>query len=248
MVSTNHPAVELTETHHIIPRSLESSDFALKFLHPFLPNETIELPLREHFICHLLLMKMFKPLNEHCYQRMAYAVAMMSSTRHLDSKQYAWSKRHTSEVHSNTLRGKPSRAKGKRWSKEARERKSLTCPSRGKTYEEIYGPEKAAALKAQRRKNKPIGLTSKGLKFPRTDAQKQRYSESAKQRYKNGRVSPLIDTKQYVFGNVNTGERRNVTRKQFRESVDMSGDFAYLVKTANAISRSGWTFVSFLES
>lgn len=240
-------SIIIGENHHIIPQSLETSSFAINFLQPFKLHETVLLTTKEHFLSHLLLMKMFKSQNSNCYRRMTHAVEIMATSRHFSSRKYAWARKHYSLTQSAFKLGKPSPAKGKKWSAEAKARKSLLCPTRGKTYEEIYGPEKANKLRERRRKDMSKNLTNKGLKFsPRTEEQRKRYSESALKKYANGFTHPKTDHKQYLFKNVNTTEERTITREQFKKS--MSGDFHYLITTTDSISRSGWMFMSVLES
>ncbi len=54
--------------------------------------------------------------------------------------------------------------------------------TRGKTYEELYGPEKAAELKAARALSNSL---RKVKHKPRTDQQRKRYSDGAKRRWAN---------------------------------------------------------------
>ena len=56
-----------TELHHIIPQSMGGSNGK---------ENLVEITAREHFICHLLLWKMF-PKNTQQRQRMAYAITAM---------------------------------------------------------------------------------------------------------------------------------------------------------------------------
>lgn len=187
------------ESHHIIPKSISQYQIANDTLQPFIPDETVQLTTREHFICHLLLLKIFQYVNNNCYQRMVFAAEMMATTRKFTGKQYAWAKAHSNKARSEFLQGKPSRAKGCCWSSEAKANKSKNHYMKGRTYEEIYGQEAAAKLKEKRRNSKPERLSSKGLKFPRTTEQKKNYSESAKQKFKNGFVPPLTDHKNTCF-------------------------------------------------
>jgi len=71
------------ENHHIIPRSLGGTDCK---------ENLIQLTLREHFVCHKLLVKMHRGREKH---KMLHALFMMSTTRKLtlSSRLYKQSKK-----------------------------------------------------------------------------------------------------------------------------------------------------------
>ena len=158
-----------TENHHIIPKSLGGSN---------LPYNLVRLTAREHFICHLLLIKMLSGTNKH---KMAFALSRMltSGKNHNryfpSSRLYVLSRKHRSAAISFTHKGIPE-------SEESNARRSLATkgiptgpkteehkrnisiskkgtPSKNKggttclkglTYEEIHGIEKADQLKQDR--------------------------------------------------------------------------------------------------
>ena len=66
--------VSISEIHHIIPRCLGGTN---------LPENLIKLSIREHFIAHLLLVKIY-PENH----KLIYSANMMSNFRKYNSKQY----------------------------------------------------------------------------------------------------------------------------------------------------------------
>lgn len=73
-----------TERHHIIPRCLGGTDNK---------DNLVKLSAREHFICHLLLTKMYKRGSNE-YYKMCHAFIIMKSTRdgkhsNINSKLYA---------------------------------------------------------------------------------------------------------------------------------------------------------------
>ena len=76
----SNPSTDPTERHHIIPKSLGGSDN---------PDNLVDLTLREHFICHLLLTKMVEEA-EHRYC-MTRASRLMANTRGIkvNSRLYA---------------------------------------------------------------------------------------------------------------------------------------------------------------
>lgn len=65
-----------TERHHIIPRSLGGSDDK---------NNLVDLSAREHYICHLLLTKMYKK-NTNEYYKTVHAYMMMCNVNTINQK------------------------------------------------------------------------------------------------------------------------------------------------------------------
>lgn len=98
----------INEKHHIIPRCIGGSN-ALENL--------IKLSLREHFIAHLILVKLY-PTNT----SLIYAANMLSNFRQQNSKKYAWLKSKHSHLMS-------IRHKGKTWSEETRNKHKLLIVS-----------------------------------------------------------------------------------------------------------------------
>jgi hypothetical protein len=155
-----------TEKHHIIPKSLGGSN---------LLDNLVKLTAREHFVCHLLLIKMLTGGAKH---KMAFALSrMLTSNKNHNryfpsSRLYALSRKHRSDAISFTHKGIPesieSNAKRSlatkgipRGPKSEEHKRNLSIskkgvPSKNKggttclkglTYEEIYGVEKANQLK-----------------------------------------------------------------------------------------------------
>jgi len=83
---------EYGEKHHIIPRSLGGDDSK---------NNIIKLTAREHFICHLLLVKMVSNKN-HKYKmvKAAFGMAIMNKNK-INSKMYESLKHQYSEIMKN---------------------------------------------------------------------------------------------------------------------------------------------------
>jgi len=139
------------EKHHIIPKSIFNNKKAnkilnycdIKFKHG---KENIRYLLaREHFISHILLFKIFKNVNTDAYEKMLYSANFLTNRFKINSKKYKSLREEFSAMLSKTLKGKPSRAKGYKWSEE---RRKIGQPHlKGKTYEEIHGPEKAKELR-----------------------------------------------------------------------------------------------------
>ena len=105
---------EGVEIHHIVPRSLGGSNSS---------DNTVALTLREHFVAHWLLTKMY---DGEARRKMLFALATMSRGRTLTSRQFAVARAariqaQTGKKASDETRAKMSLArKGKKFSEEAR--------------------------------------------------------------------------------------------------------------------------------
>lgn len=104
-----------SEIHHIIPRCLGGDDE---------PENLVTLTAREHFILHLLLVKIY-PYND----KIIYAAHMMRTIKRYNSKHYTWLKLKHSKI--------VSEANKKRVIKDStREKIIQNNKSRGKRSEE----------------------------------------------------------------------------------------------------------------
>ena len=98
----NRTSIEHTDKHHIIPRSLGGSNDK---------DNLVSLTRREHFICHLLLVKMTEGIDKY---KMACAAFYMSNVRNkINSRTYEIVRKLQAEHASNCLKGKPSNYTGK---------------------------------------------------------------------------------------------------------------------------------------
>lgn len=100
------------EHHHVFPKSFENNNFVVK------------LTLREHFVAHKLLTKMFDDTDKK--RKMFYALSCFAMGRQLSSRQYAQVRiaaklansgrvvsEETRTKQSNIRKGKPAHNKGK---------------------------------------------------------------------------------------------------------------------------------------
>ena len=140
-----------TEKHHIIPKSIIKYGVLQNLLNinPDNKNNLVNISLRKHYLCHLLLTKILKQ-DKNCYTKMLYAFNFMASRYKRNSKIYNNTKLEYTKLLSQTMTGKPSRAKGKKWSIQSRLNKSKNHYLKNKTYEEVYGIDKAKKLKLAR--------------------------------------------------------------------------------------------------
>ena len=74
----NNPVIGYTEKHHIIPKSLGGDDSSYNL---------VRLTAREHYICHLLLVKIHKN-NKPNFYKMVLAANMMCAKYHTQSRDY----------------------------------------------------------------------------------------------------------------------------------------------------------------
>lgn len=100
--------IEAYEEHHIIPKSLGGSNDDCNL---------VRLSLREHYICHLLLIKMTSGMQK---SKMAFAFVAMKARTNMNSKHYALARKslkHT-DATKKILREK---ALGRKYSEEAKQ-------------------------------------------------------------------------------------------------------------------------------
>lgn len=90
---SRHP-IGYTETHHIIPASLGGTNDK---------DNLVKLTAKEHYICHLLLVKM---TSAAAYQKMLYAYTIMSGRKLYNSKQYHFFREEYAKVNSELRSGK----------------------------------------------------------------------------------------------------------------------------------------------
>ena len=224
--------VGLTEEHHIWPVSLHGSDAAAGILPRCAPDSVVLLTLREHFIVHQLLVRIFHGKDSNCYQKMVFAAALMMN-RTANSREYEWLRGRFSRMMSERLKGKPSKAKGAKWSEEARENRSENHEMRGRTYEDVYGIEMAKEQKELRRKYRAgkhieeifagnsqalerMRTCGKYKRTPETRAKLAAYhrnrpaSDSTKAKlsayFSNPELNPNVDQTLYEFRHGVTGE------------------------------------------
>ena len=157
-----------TEKHHIIPKCLGGTDHK---------SNLIKLTAKEHFICHLLLTKMLVGFNKHKMIYAANRMLNVSKNHQrykINSTTYQYIRQQVSiassadqkgksqSIESNkkrsiTLKGRTTYQRTpetiaklkatKKLNPQTPWNKGLSTPQKGKTYEEIYGKEKANELK-----------------------------------------------------------------------------------------------------
>lgn len=107
-----------SEKHHIIPKSLFKSKYCEIIFKKYYINikesndkaNLVKLTLREHYICHLLLVRIFEN-NKNCNIKMLYASNFITN-RINNNRVYEWQKKELYDHLKKTMTGKPSKAKG----------------------------------------------------------------------------------------------------------------------------------------
>jgi hypothetical protein len=112
------------ETHHIIPKSLGGSNHK---------DNLVKLTAREHFICHLLLTKMFDGDAKNKMVHAAWAMATLENEFQkrykITSKIYESLRIRYANLKSEALRGKP----GRKHSEETKKKLSLALAGKKRT-------------------------------------------------------------------------------------------------------------------
>lgn len=167
-----------TEKHHIIPRCMNGSDD---------DSNLVRLTPEEHYIAHLLLVKIY-PDNS----KLVYAANMMcvSSDSHngerQSNKRHGWLRRKMAEAHSKRIRDRMEndpeyRAKVSEWARKMG--KAMKGVKRGPEFSRKLAERNRNTVMREETKRK-IGEANKGRK--RTEEYKRKHSE----RYK-GEGNPM---------------------------------------------------------
>ena len=267
---------EYYEKHHIIPKSLFNNQKANETLNycdiKFRSGKknSIKLLAREHFIAHLLLLKIFKDVNTDAYEKMLYAANFLTDRFKINSKKYLFLKKEFSSMMSKNLKGKPSRAKGYKWTKERKEIGQVHL--RGKTYEEIHGNKKAKELKQKRssvRKNKTLeeicgvekALETKKKLSNRvfTSEWKEKISKAKKGKpmseeckakiskfMKNDKLNKNVDQTKYIFKNIKTGKK--VIMRKYDMKKKYGCNTIYFLVNGKCKQSKGWIFLGVVKN
>jgi hypothetical protein len=103
------PGTGYTEIHHILPKSLGGSDN---------PDNLVTLTAREHFVCHLLLVKIKLPQYEHAKMVKAFMSMLTSSNvqdRHVTARSYERLRAEFAQLQSEAQSGDKNSQYGTKW-------------------------------------------------------------------------------------------------------------------------------------
>jgi len=252
------------EKHHIVPKSIFNDEKARKFLGGEMRDVESEenivyLEQRKHYLAHRVLPSILKEVSTNSYEKMLYALIFMGS-RANGSRGYSLWRLKFAQMMSDKMKGKPSRAKGCKWSEESKKKKSETNPLRGKTYEEVFGKEKAEELKKGRSKAHKGKVVSKETKeklskVKRTKEWNKKNSKANKGRklskelierttahMKDDKINPHVNQTVFIFKNKNTQEVIHCRMVDLRKREGGCSNPTCIVK-GNKKSLNGWTFL-----
>lgn len=146
-----------TESHHIIPKSFAKLDGIEDIDGSW---NKVNLPLREHFICHLLLARIWRDHKDKG-KKMAWAFNQMSICRNITSISYKWLKSNLK--HSDETLKKMS-ISHKNVSKETRLKMSMAAKNRTEEQRKRIG-EKTKGRKHSDETKARMSKTRKGRKL-----------------------------------------------------------------------------------
>lgn len=134
------------EDHHIIPKSIGGDNSIVN---------KVWLTAKEHFECHVLLTKITDGLNN---GKMWCAIWRMMNKQsnnqdrdyNFTAEQYAEAREKSAKTHSIRFSGINNHFHNKKHTEKSK--KDMSLKKKGKTYEEIFGAEKAIIMKEARRK------------------------------------------------------------------------------------------------
>lgn len=247
------------EKHHILPKSICNDIHAINILNIHCDvndiNNLVYLTTREHYICHLILPRIFKN-NKNCFEKMIYAANIMCN-RTTSSHEYQKIKEHHINILINALKGRPSRRKGIPWSEDTRLKMSELAHLKGKTYEEIHGNEKAQELKKLRKEHATGIPCSESKKHKlslciKTEDHKKKISlakvgvslsqehKKAISKFFGSDSNPNIHKTLYIFQH-NNGERIVATKLEMKRKYDCKLIHKIIDGTRN--KSRGWTYI-----
>ena len=266
---------EYVEKHHIIPKSIFNNKKANNILNHFGikfkmgKDNLVYFLAREHFVAHLLLLKIFKKLNTDAYERMLYAANFLRNRvndNKMNSKKYTYLRKAFSKMMSKKLTGKPSRAKGYKWSDERKKIGNIHL--KNKTYEEIHGVKKGQELRKKRsevRLGKKIEeicseKQAKILKYKLSNREfspewRKKLSQAAKNKklrqstkekiskfMSNREANPNVDQQLYIFEHKDTKER--ITKRKIDMKKDYGCNCIHKVIRKERSHNKGWMFIA----
>jgi hypothetical protein len=138
------------EDHHIVPKCLGGKDIV---------TNKVWLTAEEHFICHKLLTEMTEDtVNGKMWSALWRMMNKQSKNQNrdyeVDAKEYAIAREQNAKNHSIRMKGELNPFYNKTHTESTRE--VMSASKKGKTYEEIFGKDKAKEMR-ERRSNEGLG-------------------------------------------------------------------------------------------
>lgn len=175
------------ETHHIIPKSLGGSN---------LKENLVKLTAREHFVCHLLLTKMYDGNAKNKMVHAAWAMATLENNSQqrykITSKIYESLRIKFANLRSKSLKGKP----GRKHSEETK--KKLSLAKMGKSKGPMSEESKRKLSESMKGKNvgkKRTEQQKQTMSEVQTGKKRKPHSEETKNKIKIARANQIIPTR-----------------------------------------------------
>lgn len=191
------------ETHHIIPKCLDGNDNN---------KNLVNLTAKAHFICHLLLTKIYKN-TEFEYKlwnaahRFIYGNDIKNKIK-ITSNQYKFIKENFSKFMSKTNVGKGNPNYGNFWSDE--QRKNLSDKRKGKTLEDIIGKERAIISKRKMSESQKKREHKKGFKHTLETRNKMSIQRKGKKKSNEFKEKLSKIMKGNTYGKANKGRKMSI--------------------------------------
>lgn len=199
------------ETHHIIPKCICGTNDK---------DNLVNLPAREHFICHLLLAKIYKgtkfelPLWTAAF-RFIYGNNIKNNINFkINSRAYKIIKENYCKLLSIKNRGSNNPNFGKTMSIE--NRKKLSILKKGKSLEQIIGKERADIAKRKMSESQKKREHRKGFKHSLETRQKMSLSQKGKKKPETFKIHISQRMKGNTYGHKNKGRKMS---KEFCEKI-----------------------------
>lgn len=215
--------VDYFEKHHIIPKSCGGSNDE---------ENLVLLTFKEHFICHLLLIKVYEHDKEK-KSKMQYALWWLTNgnaeKKILSARQYNIARKEYIDALRNRVVTDETKKKLSKAQKERTDDRSLYSHKisnskkgkectwlKDKTYEEIYGNERAQILRKNKRNERKGKTWDEVVGEEKFEESKKKMSNSAKEYFKN---NPDVYKERYkkaqeTFNNKSEEEKKAIIKKR----------------------------------
>jgi hypothetical protein len=210
------------ETHHIVPKSLGGSN---------LKENLVNLTAREHFVCHLLLTKMYEGDAKNKMVHAAWAMANLenkSQQRHkITSKIYESLRIRYAELVSNRQTGKP----GKKHSEETKKKMSLAR----------LGKSNGPMSEESKRK---LSEAMKGKNVGKKRTEEQRNQQSLRQTGRKGRHHSEETKEKLKLANLGKKKGPDSIETRLKKSIALKGK----VKSPEHIAKQRQSLLRYYEN
>lgn len=211
------------ETHHIVPKSLGGSN---------LQENLVNLTAREHFVCHLLLTKMYEGNDKKKMIHAAWAMATLENNSQqrykITSKIYESLRIKYATLKSESLKGKP----GRKHSEETKKKLSLAR----------LGKSNGPMSEESKRK---LSKSMKGKNVGKKRTEEQSLLQSQRQTGRT-RKSPSDETKQKI--RTALLNRNTVVSEETRQKISQANKGKPRPKTFEQIEKQRQSLLKYYEN